>query len=90
MGRESSIGVRCGAGHRHSSDPTMLWLWCRPAAVALIPPLAWKLSYSAGTALKTEKKKKVLALLAIKSRKDNGRLNQESNAFILNSKGHQF
>ena len=20
----------------------LLWLWCRPAAVALIPPLAWE------------------------------------------------
>ena len=24
-------------------DPQLLWLWCRPAAVALIRPLAWKL-----------------------------------------------
>ena len=23
----------CGVGHRHRSDPTLLWLWCRPAAV---------------------------------------------------------
>ena len=27
-------------GHRCSSDPELLWLWCRPAAVALIQPLA--------------------------------------------------
>ena len=26
-----------------SSDPTLLWLQCRPAAVALIQPLAWEL-----------------------------------------------
>ena len=28
------------------------WLWCRPAAAAPIPPLAWELSYAAGVALK--------------------------------------
>ena len=33
------------------------WLWRRPAAAALIRPLAWELSYAAG-ALKKEKKKK--------------------------------
>ena len=27
-------------GHRHGSDPVLLWLWSRPTAVALIPPLA--------------------------------------------------
>ena len=28
------------------------WLWCRPAAVALIRPLAWELPYTSGAALK--------------------------------------
>ena len=37
---------------------TMLWLWCRLVAAALIQPLAWKLPYAAGTALKRKKKKK--------------------------------
>ena len=23
-------------------DPVLLWLWCRPAAVTLIRPLAWE------------------------------------------------
>ena len=36
----------------------MLWLWCRPAAVALIQLLAWGLSYAVGVALKKKKKKK--------------------------------
>ena len=27
-------------------DLVLQWLWCRPAAVALIQPLAWKLSYA--------------------------------------------
>ena len=29
-------------------DLAWLWLWCRPAAVAPIWPLAWKLPYAAG------------------------------------------
>ena len=28
----------CGVGRRHSSDPVLLWLWCRLAAVAPIGP----------------------------------------------------
>ena len=51
----------CGIGHRRGSDLALLWLWCRPAATALIGPLAWEPPYAAGSALKrqkTEKKKK--------------------------------
>ena len=33
----------------------MLRLWCRLAAVALILPLVWELSYAAGAALKRKK-----------------------------------
>ena len=29
-------------------DSVLLWLWCRPAAVALIRPLAWEPPYAAG------------------------------------------
>ena len=36
----------------------MLWLWRRPAAIALIRPLAWELPHAAGMALKKKKKKK--------------------------------
>jgi len=51
--KESSAAVSCGVGHRHSLGPTaLLWLWCRPAAVALIGPLAWELLYAADVALK--------------------------------------
>ena len=42
----------CGVGHRRGSDPTLLWLWCRPAAAALIRPLAWEPLYATGAALK--------------------------------------
>ena len=44
-----SMSCRC------SLDPSLLWLWCRPAATALIQHLAWELQYAA---LKTKKKKK--------------------------------
>ena len=36
----------------------MPWLWYRPAATALIRPLAWELLYAADVALKSKKKKK--------------------------------
>ena len=48
----------CGVGHRHGSEPALLWLWCRLAAVALICTLAWEPPYAAGVALKKRPKKK--------------------------------
>ena len=48
--------MSCGVGCRHSSD--LARLWCRPAATALIRPLAWKPPYAAGAALKRQKDKK--------------------------------
>ena len=44
--------LSCGVGRRRGSDPTLLWLWCRLAAVAPIQPLAWELPYAMGVALK--------------------------------------
>ena len=35
----------------------MLWLWHRPAAAALIQPIAWELPYASGVALKKINKK---------------------------------
>ena len=32
----------------------LLWLWCRPAAAALIGPPAWEFPYAAGAALKKD------------------------------------
>ena len=49
--------MSCGVGFRLNLDPTLLWLWCRLAAAALIQPLAWELPYAAGVALKRKKKK---------------------------------
>ena len=46
-----------GAGGRRSSDPALLWLWCRPAAVALIHPLAWEPPYAEGVALRRKRER---------------------------------
>ena len=37
-------------------DPALLWLWCSPAAVAPIQPLAWELQYAMGVPSKKKKK----------------------------------
>ena len=50
--------MSCGVGLRRGSDPVLLWLWCRPTAVAPVRPLAWEPPYSSGTALKGQKDKK--------------------------------
>ena len=35
--------MSCGVdGESRGSDLTLLWLWCRPVARALIQPLAWE------------------------------------------------
>ena len=47
-----------GAGHRRSSDPVLLWLWHRLAAVAPIRSLAWEPPYAAGATFKRQKTKK--------------------------------
>ena len=50
--------MSCGVGHRHGSDPELLWLWHRPAATTPIRPLAWEPPYAEGAVLKRQKKKK--------------------------------
>ena len=35
--------------------PSLLWMWCRPAATAPIGPFTWELPYAAGVALKRKK-----------------------------------
>ena len=42
-----------GVSHRSGLDPVLLWLWHRPAAIALIRPLAWEPPYATSVALKT-------------------------------------
>ena len=46
-----------GVGYRCGLDLALLRLWCRPAATVPIPPLAWKLPYATGAAIKRPKKK---------------------------------
>ena len=36
VGQRSSVAMSSGVGHRCGSDPALPWLWCKPAAVALI------------------------------------------------------
>ena len=50
--------MSCGVGCRCSSVPALLWLWRRPAAVALIGPLAWEPPYAAGAAQEMAKRQK--------------------------------
>ena len=52
--------VSCGVGCRCGSDSTLLWLWHRLVATALIRPLAWESPYAEGAAqekAKSQKKK---------------------------------
>ena len=48
--------MSCGVGHRCGLDLALLWLWHRPAAVALIGPLAWEPPYAAGVAQEMAKR----------------------------------
>ena len=50
--------MSCGVGRRCGLDLALLWLWHRPAATALIQPLAWEPPYAADAALKGQKDKK--------------------------------
>ena len=50
--------MSCGVGGRRGSDPSLLWLWCKPASAALIRPLAWEPPYAMGAALKKKERKK--------------------------------
>ena len=48
-----------GVGHRCSSDPALLWLWCMMAAAAPILPLDWELPYTSDVGKKEGKKKRL-------------------------------
>ena len=49
--------MSCGVGCRCELAPALLWLWCGPAAVAPIRPLAWDPPYVAGVVLERPKTK---------------------------------
>ena len=57
VGQRSGIVVSCDVLFRQGSDPTLLWLGYRLAAVPLIWPLAWQFPYAVDVALKRKKKK---------------------------------
>ena len=65
---------------RRSSDPTLLWLWCRPAAAAPIGPLAWEPPYATSAAPKRQDKKKSVCW-----REGQGRHNEQLNYHIGNN-----
>ena len=50
--------MSCGVGHRHGSDPALLWLCRRPTATAPIRPLAWEHPNAMGVALEKTKRQK--------------------------------
>ena len=50
--------MSCGVGHKLSMDLALLWLWCRPAAIAPIRSLAREPLHAVGVALKNKKTKK--------------------------------
>ena len=59
MGEGSGVAMSCGVSCGCSSDPTLLWQWCRPVAIALIQPLAGELPHVMGVALKSKIKIKI-------------------------------
>ena len=50
--------MSCDVGHRRCSNPELLWLWCRPAAAALIRPQPGNLHMPRVRPKKRQKKKK--------------------------------
>ena len=53
---DPAFPVSCVVGCRLGSDPTLLWVWCRPKSP--IRPLAYELPYVLGAALKSKEKKR--------------------------------
>ena len=53
--KDPAVAVSCGVGRRRGLDPTLLWLWHRPAVTAPIRPLAWEPPYAVDAALKKHK-----------------------------------
>ena len=49
--RAGGVGRTCGL------DQALLWQWHRPAAAALVQPLAWELPHAMGVALKKKKER---------------------------------
>ena len=54
-------GLRIWHCHKCGSDLVLPWLWCKPAAAALIWSLEWELPYGMSEALKRQKIKSILS-----------------------------
>ena len=50
--------MSCGVGCKWGLYSALLWLWCRPAATALIRSLAWESPYAMGAAQEMTKRQK--------------------------------
>ena len=50
--------MSCGVGCRWGLNLVLLWLWCRPAAVGPIQPLAWQFHTPQVQPLKKKERKK--------------------------------
>ena len=50
--KDPALLQAAGLCRRCSSEPTLLWLWCRLTVAVLIRPLARELPYATGAALK--------------------------------------
>ena len=46
--------MSCGVALRYGLDLVLLWLWSKPAAAALIQPLAWEIPHASCAALKSK------------------------------------
>ena len=63
-------------GHRRGSDPVLLWLWHRPAAGALIRPLAWDCPYATGAAQEKAKRQKKQTKSSVSDKPESAELQQ--------------
>ena len=79
--KDPGVALSCGIGHRHGLDPTLLWLWCRPAAVSPIQPLAWEPPYAAVPASPPKKTPKLRTVYGIHKE-----VNEENNFHLKGTK----
>ena len=60
MGLGSGVAVSSSVVRRSGSDPVLLWLWCRAAALAPVRPLAWEPHMPRVQPQKAKRKKKIV------------------------------
>ena len=59
--KDPGIAVSCGVGNRRVLDPELLWLWCRPEAIALGigPSLGISICHGCGPKKTKDKRQKI-------------------------------